>query len=215
MGVIMREVLLFLIGFLCMKLFLTPWFLEGCFSQGHNDQKCFLQCSKFKKLRMKPFSLSWIFLLGILFPSFLKGNIKSKTYLISVDHIDIKIGRLDIGITSFEILFFIFWCCIFWQKAFGNGKCKPFLFLFISMSYHAFVPKTCNVTFGDLNWEFLFGCVVVKMERIEMKLWLISYCKACFIPFIIWCAWLNSKMCWEYLDTRDKHFEINNHVIFQ
>jgi hypothetical protein len=34
--------------------------------------------------------------------------------------------------------------------------------LCVSTSYHASIPKTCNVTFGDSNWEFLFGCVVVK-----------------------------------------------------
>jgi hypothetical protein len=56
---------------------------------------------------MKPFSLSQVFFLGIIFSSFLKGNIKSKTYLTLVGYIDIKIGGLDIGITSFEILFFI------------------------------------------------------------------------------------------------------------
>jgi hypothetical protein len=56
---------------------------------------------------MKPFSLSQVFFLGIIFSSFLKGNIKSKTYLTLVGYIDIKIGGLEIGITSFEILFFI------------------------------------------------------------------------------------------------------------
>jgi hypothetical protein len=110
---------------------------------------------------MKPFFLSWIFFLKILFFKFLKGNIKSKTYLTSVDYMEIKFGWLDTGITSFEILFFIFWCHIFWQKAFNNGKCKPFLFC-VFPCFTMLPYPSLFVTFEDLNWEFLFGCVVVE-----------------------------------------------------